>query len=534
MYGKGWNVAEVCNWVFYAASAVLLYYLIVGAARWLFWRPQVVARRRAAAATTAVLALLAIAGIPSARGEETPRIDVEVVHPGPPVIVPDDVLIRPYDLQADGGISPSDRLLVPYAKYVELWNRAHPDKKLSQGKPPPLPFAWAGASYAATLEGDESLLLAGRLAIDVFCEGYAVVPMELRGGVLVRVELDGRPARLRLAGFSAEPQPKTAPPNNALAALCVEGKGRHSLEVEIRVKLSRQGGWRVAEAALPAAPATSLAITAPAAGTEIRLSQVRDCHGYETERDGKTIHTTLGGNGELALQWRPKVAEGQVDRGLTSQSAAVLDVQEDGLRLIWDLSLEFRRSQRERFVVNVPRKFLVEKVIGGNVRGWEVRNADKDQTVEVSLLKPAKDHERFALRLWRSGVVGRGELAEFDAPLVSAAGVAQAGGELTICRSPLLDLRTVRSNGAARADLSGDLLATATESPWAFAPIKRIASRRCPLRCGWPRRRWRRRPRRKCKPCSGCRSTNGRWKAACCCTSRTGRFTASNCSCPRS
>ena len=181
---EGLDVAEVCNWVFYAANAVLLYYLIVGAVRWLFWRPQVVARRRAAAATTAAIALLAIAGIPSARGEETPRIDVEVVHPGPPVIVPDDVLIRPYDLQADGGISPSDRLPVPYAKYVELWNRAHPDKKLSQGKPPPLPFAWAGASYAATLEGDESLLLAGRLAIDVFCEGYAVVPMELRGGVL--------------------------------------------------------------------------------------------------------------------------------------------------------------------------------------------------------------------------------------------------------------------------------------------------------------------------------------------------------------
>ena len=114
----------------------------------------------------------------------------------------------------------------------------------------------------------------------------------------------------------------------------------------------------------------------------------------------------------------------------------------------------------------------MEKVIGGNVRGWEVRNADKDQTVEVSLLKPAKDHERFALRLWRSGVVGRGELAEFDAPLVSAAGVAQAGGELTICRSPLLDLRTVRSNGAARADLSGDLLATATESPLGLCPYQ--------------------------------------------------------------
>ncbi len=221
----------------------------------------------------------------------------------------------------------------------------------------------------------------------------------------------------------------------------------------------------MAEAALPAAPATSLAITAPAAGTEIRLSQVCDRRSYETQAAGETIHTTLGADGALALQWRPKVAEGQVDQGLTSQSAAVLDVQEDGLRLVWDLSLEFRRSQRERFFVDVPKGFLVEKVTGGNVRGWEVRNADKEQEVEVSLLKPAKDRERFALHLWRSGAVGRGELAEFDVPLVSAVGVAQAGGELTICRSPLLELQIVRASGAARADIGGDASATATESP---------------------------------------------------------------------
>ncbi len=127
--------------------------------------------------------------------------------PPPPVAVPDDVLIRPYDA-TDGGIVPSDRLLVPYAKYVELWNRAHPEKKLSEGKAPPLPFALAGASYAATLTGDEGLLLTGRMAIDVFAEGYVVVPMELRGGVLVRADLDGKPARVRLPGFPAEPRRK--------------------------------------------------------------------------------------------------------------------------------------------------------------------------------------------------------------------------------------------------------------------------------------------------------------------------------------
>ena len=87
-------------------------------------------------------------------------------------------------------------------------------------------------------------------------------------------------------------------------------------------------------------------------------------------------------------------------------------------------------------------------------------------------MKPAKDRERFALHLRRSGAVGRGDLAEFDVPLVSAVGVVQAGGELTICRSPLLELQVVRSSGAARADLSGDASATATESPLGLVPYQ--------------------------------------------------------------
>ena len=362
---------------------------------------------------------------------------------GPPVVVPEDAIIRPYEPQPDGGIYGADRLLVPYERYVELWNRAHPDKKL-ETPAAPLPYALAGTSYQTTLAGDEYLLLSGRLNIDVYANGYVTVPLRLHGGVLARAELDGKAARLRLSGFTAANSltpnaPAVAPsnpfnpveafkqpaasrlPNDALVLLYVEGKGRHVLEIEVRVPLRRQGGWRVAEATLPAAPASTLAVKVPAGQTEVRLSQVPDRRNYDTGKDGQTIDTTLGDGGELALQWRPKVAEAQVDRGLTAQCAAVVDVEEDGLRAVWDMTLEFRRNQREQFQFSVPKDFLIEKVTGGNVRGWEVRKAaagGKEQTVEVTLLKAAKDSQQIALHLWRGGAVGQNELAEFDLPLV--------------------------------------------------------------------------------------------------------------------
>ena len=64
--------------------------------------------------------------------------------------VPGDAILVPYDPKAEHGVEDATRLLVPYDKYVELWNRAYPDKKL-EAAPPPASYALAGASYTATL-----------------------------------------------------------------------------------------------------------------------------------------------------------------------------------------------------------------------------------------------------------------------------------------------------------------------------------------------------------------------------------------------
>ena len=41
----------------------------------------------------------------------------------------------------ENGIEKADHVLVPYDRYVELWNRANPDKKLPKPTAAPLPYA---------------------------------------------------------------------------------------------------------------------------------------------------------------------------------------------------------------------------------------------------------------------------------------------------------------------------------------------------------------------------------------------------------
>jgi len=367
-----------------------------------------------------------------------------------------------------------------------LWNRAFPDKRL-QAKPPIAAWSLAGAAYEATLAGDDFLLVTGRLEIDVFAEQPVQVPLRLAGGVLASATMDGKPARLQLIQPAAEPaaqqqqvaQAAPAPaPDADFALLQLTGSGRRQLTLQIRLTLQRRGGWRVAAGRLPAAPATSLTLTVPWARTEVRLAGLADRSQYETTADNEPLVTALAADGTFNLQWRPKVAEGQVDRSLTVASEAVLDVQEDGLRLIWQLNLQFPRSRRDRFEVFVPAGFLVERVLGDNVRAWDLKAVDDLQRLSVTLLKEAVDQERVTLALSRRGAVTPDGPTQIPAPAISVDGAILHKGRLTIRRSPLLELRATRVVGLSRTDVAAEaanaLVAAgaAEESPLGLRPYQ--------------------------------------------------------------
>ncbi len=192
------EVAQVCNMLFYAASLLAPYYLLVALGRWVCGLCHRACGVRTAAGPAAaavlMLATLLLAGNavaqPQAADDEEsataePPYVVQIVKPPAPVKVPDDAIILPYDPDSLAGIKGVGKLLVPYDRYVELWNRAHPDKKIGT-KAPPAPYALSGAAYKTLLEGDEYLLLTGQVEIDVFTDEFVQVPLGLGGGVLAQ------------------------------------------------------------------------------------------------------------------------------------------------------------------------------------------------------------------------------------------------------------------------------------------------------------------------------------------------------------
>jgi hypothetical protein len=492
-------VSPICNMAFYAACWLVIYYLAAGIVRRFagFCRR---ALNQTAGARTSMAALgLIVLLVRSTTAEE----------PATPLAVPADAIIVPYDpVRQDPskaieipssaakpgsekhpakpfGADKSQKLLVPYSKYLALQRAAHPDEIVKPA--PPAEYALAGGRFTSRLDGGESLLVEGHLDVDVLVDHAVAIPLSLGGGVLTKADVDGKPgAAATLKQIEAAPRPNdgkspAAAPQSVEAAsvLLISGQGRRRVDLAMRFSLERRGGWQVAEGRLPSLPAAAISLEVAKAGTEVVLARGVVHETLETKRDKETLESALAADGSFRVQWRSKAGVAPVEQSLSVRDTARFDVQEGGLRLLWRFDFEFRRSQRESFTIDIPAGYLVEKVSGSNVRGWNLKEAGKEaggaRKLDVTLLKAAQDSESFSVALSRRGAVGSGELAQFTAPVLNVEGALQQSGELTIRRSPRLELRTESADGASRAD--GDASpagenADSDESPLGILPYQ--------------------------------------------------------------
>ena len=485
----GWyELVDVVNPSFYAACWLLPYYATarITCAIYGSLRPTV------SPATVAVPLLIAFFGssfldaVAAVEPSAQPApVVVQIAPPAPPVQVPDDALILLYQPTKEPGAPKAEQMLVPYDRYQELWNRANPDERLEK-RPPPASYAPAGAAFTAVLDGKDFIEVRGRLEYDLFVDEFVQIPLALAGGVLAEAKLDGKPARLNIVRPEAANPPtqqaaqamsKPVADPTALLVLVASGKGRHQLDLSIRLSLQQAGGWRMAAGRLPAAGAAGLTLTVPQAATDVRLENIPDRRNYTTTRAGETIATALGPNGDVRIQWRPKINVGQIDQTLKARSDVMLAVQEDGLRMAWLTQLQFSGAPRETFTVAVPSDYLVERVTGDNVRNWEPRDDGGQRKLDITLLQAATDDERFIIYLSRRTKLGEAA-SEFTVPIVGVEGAAVQSGQITLQRSRVLDLRTVEAAGLTRVDLppDGELIAASAEpadvSPLGMRPFQ--------------------------------------------------------------
>ena len=157
------SLARICDGVFYAASLLAPYYLVAGFARWIVCRVRGLAGRitGTAAAHVPAAMVVALVALCSVAAQAQSQSAAEREENLPPVAVPADAVIVPYDARSKTGVKDADHLLVSHDRYVELWNLAHPDKKI-EAHPRPCPTPSRRNLYARCWRARKRLRSPGR------------------------------------------------------------------------------------------------------------------------------------------------------------------------------------------------------------------------------------------------------------------------------------------------------------------------------------------------------------------------------------
>ena len=385
---------------------------------------------------------------------------IDEIQNKPPVGLPKDAIIIPFDATDPEGRAKAEQLLLPYEYYIDLISRAEVDPSLNHAQSP-VDYILSSANYSVDLTLEEDLVVHGMLHIELLVDKQLAIALPFSGGALADARVDGQPAKLQFVASPEEPQQKhhsksqrqsDPKKSSEIVLLHLKGKGSKRIEFTVHVGLKRQGGWRSLTARLPVGLTRGLNIKSPSEKTEVRLTSNSDRRSIEATAD-QVIQTVLSPKGDIHVQWKPSTASQTIDQSLTAESDALFDVREDGLRLAWLVDLSFRGAERDTFSLAIPDGFLVEKVSGENVRAWDVSQDARVPELAIRLLSPATDQESFLIEMSKRDFTIGASPEPFSVPHLSVLGAALDRGTVTIRRSPMIELKTINTQSASRVDV---------------------------------------------------------------------------------
>jgi hypothetical protein len=322
-----------------------------------------------------------------------------------------------------------DRVFLPADEYHRLRKLAYPEA--------------AGGATAFTDAQYEAVLLEGQLA---FRARYEIaketdeaerIPLALKDVAMTSAMLDGKPAPLAVEG--------------AGYVLVLEGKGRRTLELELRPRVEGSGDAR--SFAVPVRPVATA-----------RLVLKHDLPGYDAKvaalgASEEALHR-LGPVGVVAVTFAPRVEPFRAKEAeLRAETATVVSVRDGFTAVASRIRYGISGGSVSRVRVRVGKDLTVLSVACADLAGWEV---DGDGNLVVALAKPADRSIALEVRAERKADRERTEAVPDMAPL----DVLRDAGLVAIETLPDLKVEVTESRGLLRArleDAPNDLRAAADQ-----------------------------------------------------------------------
>jgi len=420
------------NGCFLGSLALIPLYLVLALIRWLFMPARLTETGKVVNAVPLkpVTILILWFSLTSFSNAAAPK---EKSSPAQPALPP---VIYSYDGDPST-LAGSDKVLISYPRFVELWNQAHPEERIEAGKTA-TDFGLADVEYQATVT-EEKLELVLRADFATYGKEGAVLPLPITGLAVTQVTLNGQEASLHATG------------QGMVLMLPGETQGRFELKAEVKPKLfGRRGNVNIN---LPPLPAAVLQVNLPA--EDLELEAVGTDVEPVRQANPRDWSVPLGMSRKLTLRWLPKIGIGLTDRTLSASSEHEVYAFHWALIGVSKIRYQFSGGQHDRFTVLVPQGYTLTDLKGTNLRDYRIagqttRENQVFDVVQARLHRTTEKHYELTVR-WLVKLPALNQANRFF--LVRPGEVARESGTVVLHRSSGMILKVSEVRGGRRQNL---------------------------------------------------------------------------------
>jgi hypothetical protein len=382
-----------------------------------------------------------------------------VVRKGAPTIV------IPYDTDKDP--LQAGRVFLPWEKFLELWNAAHPD----QAAQPPAPSDGlvAEALYAVQVPAPAAgkkltAEASGRFVLHSFRDDQISLALPLGRVALTQAQLDGQSAAIVTRDAASGPE----------LTVIVPARGVHVLDVRFSLPVEQTGA--AGKFTLPVQPvaAGSLRFTLPANDLNLRVSGGATAFRKVREKEQTIAVIPVDPGGDITIAWTPAQIREAMQGIVHVESVTALYVGDAGLRLNSSFKYTVRQGTISDVAYALPPGLLVRQIAGPDLGGWEIVGEEANRTLKVFLRRPVNDSTTVQFDLYMAQPFTE-QTQPVSVPQFIPQGVTREVGTLGVFAERQLAVTAGAASGLAQIDLAQFPAPAPLNPPGSSSPGKNTA-----------------------------------------------------------
>lgn len=392
-------------------------------------------------------------------------------------------IVIPYDDPKDP--LAAERVYLPHAKFLELWNAAHPDQRVDADAPQDGLVAEALLVVTAPAlnenaggEAPAVAKLEARLTLFSFRKQQITVPLPVRVGSLVDAKLDGAAAPLVARNDDAgQGRPRLH--------VVLDKPGLHVLDLIAEVPVQQQGPAGQLVLGVDPLPSGKLTFVPPSDDVTFRVNGASNTFrmrrgdpaeketgrgGDKETRGGIQFEVPISAGGDIRLAWQPKLAAGAVDAIVQADSATAVHVEDAGVRIVSGWQFKVPRGSINDVVFSLPKELKVRAISGPDVGGWELAEDAEGRSLKVFLRRAVNDATSLVFEHFLDTKVGT-DAASIQLPPFAPRQVTRDFGLVGLFASPQFTIKNIAAKGLTQINANQFAGTTSGGGPEASPPL---------------------------------------------------------------